>query len=149
MTTVRIRTIEDLDGAREQLVRPEDYHEISLELQRRQDPPNDQWCVGCTPIGDGSNEICGGCGPIGVEVADVTTYFSFGFAHHHEVGGRVLDRNTVARVTAPNPRSVMFAVFGQEWSFSYDERPDHPLMRYLPVFDVKLADDGSVEVAPA
>jgi len=48
MTTVRISTIDDLDGVREQLVRPGDYHEISLELQRRQDPPNDQWCVGCT-----------------------------------------------------------------------------------------------------
>lgn len=67
---------------------------------------------------------------------DVTVYFSFGFSHRHEVDGQVFDRNTIARVTAPDPRAVMLEVFGQRWGFEYREPPTHPLMRDLPIIDV-------------
>lgn len=69
----------------------------------------------------------------------VTRWFSFGYGHRHEVDGQVFDRNTIARVTAPDPRAVMVAVFGQRWSFEYDAPPEHPLMRDLPVIDVSAA----------
>lgn len=78
-----------------------------------------------------------------------TQWFSFGFDHRHEVDGHTLDHNTVVRITAIDPRSVMNEVFGSVWSFPYDERPDHPLMRDLPVFDVSVGDDGSVIVVAA
>ncbi len=78
-----------------------------------------------------------------------TQWFSFGFDHRHEVDGVWLDHNTVVRITAVDPRAVMFDVFGARWSFPYDERPDHPLMLDLPVYDVSVSDDGTPTVRPA
>jgi hypothetical protein len=69
---------------------------------------------------------------------DKTSWFSFGFDHRHEIDGRVFDRNVIAKITAPDPRLVMNAVFGQQWGFEYPSPPDHHLMRDLPVIDVSL-----------
>ncbi len=71
-----------------------------------------------------------------------TQWFSFGFDHRHEVDDVIIDHNTVVRITAVDPREIMFDVFGARWSFPYDERPDHPLMRDLPVYDVSISDEG-------
>lgn len=86
--------------------------------------------------------------PVDEEVDSIiqpyTQWFSFGFSHRHEVAGQVFDKDTIVRITAIDPRSVMNKVFGSAWSFPYDQRPDHHLMRDLPVFDVSVGDDGSV-----
>lgn len=75
-----------------------------------------------------------------------TQWFSFGFSHRHEVAGQVFDKDTIVRITAIDPRSVMSQVFGFAWSFPYHQRPDHHLMCDLPVFDVSVGEDGSVSV---
>ncbi len=67
-----------------------------------------------------------------------TSWFSFGYNHRHEIDGRRFDRNVIAKITAPDPRAVMVAVFGQKWAFEYAEPPDHHLMRDLPVIEVSL-----------
>ena len=67
-----------------------------------------------------------------------TSWFSFGFNHVHEIDGQLFDRNTIVKITAPDPRVVMVAVFGQRWGFEYTSPPDHPLMRDLPVIEVSL-----------
>lgn len=67
-----------------------------------------------------------------------TAWFSFGYDHRHEIDGVALHRNTIARVTAPDPRALMLALFGTEWSSQYREPPTHELMRDLPVVDVWL-----------
>lgn len=71
-------------------------------------------------------------------MSDKTSYFSFGHNHRHEISGRVFDHNTIARIKAPDPRAVMLAVFGRRWSFEYADKPDHPLMRDLPIIDVSI-----------
>ncbi len=69
----------------------------------------------------------------------ITRWFSFGPDHCHEVDGRVIDDNVIVRVTAPDPRGVMLAVFGKKWCWEYDEPPEHPLMRDKSVLDVSIA----------
>ena len=54
----------------------------------------------------------------------VTRYFTFGFDHVHEVAGERFDKDVVVRITAPDPRAVMFETFGVRWAFQYDEQPD-------------------------
>lgn len=54
----------------------------------------------------------------------MTRYFTFGQAHMHLVNGKTFDQDTVVEITSENPRGVMFALFGAEWAFEYDEMPD-------------------------
>lgn len=53
-----------------------------------------------------------------------TAWFTFGWGHCHTVNGRTFDKDTVVKITAPDPRALMFEVFGQKWSMEYDECPD-------------------------
>lgn len=48
-----------------------------------------------------------------------TSYFTFGFDHRHELLGEVFDRTTIAKITAEDPRTVAFALFGRKWAFDY------------------------------
>lgn len=58
-----------------------------------------------------------------------TRYFTFGFDHAHAVDGFTYDKDIVVRITAPDPRAVMFETFGMQWSFMYDHPPD---MKFFP-----------------
>lgn len=49
----------------------------------------------------------------------ITRYYTFGFDHAHAVGGFTYDKDIVVKITAPDPRAVMLATFGREWSFEY------------------------------
>lgn len=49
-----------------------------------------------------------------------TSYFTFGYDHEHVIDGQVFNRDTIAKVTAPDPRAVMVETFGRKWSFEYD-----------------------------
>jgi len=53
-----------------------------------------------------------------------TSYFTFGQGHAHSVNGFTYDKDIIVKVTAYNPRQVMFDTFGAQWSFEYDECPD-------------------------
>lgn len=65
-----------------------------------------------------------------------TSWFSFGHNHVHEIDGQLFDHDTIVRISAPDPRAVMVAMFGQKWAFEYDHPPDHFLMRDLPIIDL-------------
>lgn len=56
-----------------------------------------------------------------------TSYFTFGQSHAHVFNGQTLDRNTVVKITAEEPRAKMFELFGNKWSMEYDEPPDPDL----------------------
>lgn len=56
-----------------------------------------------------------------------TSYFTFGQVHVHSVNGRTFDKDTVVKITAENPRDVMFEHFGAKWSMEYDQPPDMSL----------------------
>lgn len=58
-----------------------------------------------------------------------TSYFSFGFGHAHSVGGFTYDKDVLVKITADDPRQVMFDHFGQKWAIQYDEPPDQ---RFYP-----------------
>lgn len=106
-------------------------------------------CSGCGGTGTVYEQHDFASEPLGCPdceaTGEVTTrWFSFGVEHRHVVAGQVFDGGTIARVTAPDPRAVMLAVFGQAWCWEYSEPPTHPLMRDLPVVDVTvLAGSGS------
>lgn len=53
-----------------------------------------------------------------------TAWFTFGWGQTHDYGGRTLDRNTVVKITAPDPRKRMIELFGNKWAMQYDEQPD-------------------------
>lgn len=55
---------------------------------------------------------------------DSTSYFTFGQQHFHKVGLITVDRNTVIKITAWDPRHVMETLFGAQWSSEYSVRPD-------------------------
>jgi hypothetical protein len=50
-----------------------------------------------------------------------TRYYTFGFDHAHAVNGFTYDKDVVVKITAPNPRAVMFQWFGSRWSMEYTE----------------------------
>jgi len=58
-----------------------------------------------------------------------TKYFTFGFNHAHAIGGFTYDKDIVVKITAEDPRKVMFETFGRKWASQYDEKPD---MSYYP-----------------
>jgi len=70
--------------------------------------------------------------------AERTMFFSFGYDHHHEINGRVFGHDTVVKITAPDPRAVMFAVFGREWCTSYNEVPNFARAKGYPVVRVAI-----------
>lgn len=48
-----------------------------------------------------------------------TTYVTFGFDHRHYIGDETFDRNTVAKITAEDPRAIAFELFGRKWCTDY------------------------------
>lgn len=52
-----------------------------------------------------------------------TAYFSFGFSHVHSVNGFTYDKDVLVKITADDPRQVMFDTFGRKWAMQYDEPP--------------------------
>jgi uncharacterized protein YegJ (DUF2314 family) len=50
-----------------------------------------------------------------------TSYFTFGQDHAHRVGDFTYDKDVIVKVTANDPRAVMFATFGRKWSMQYCE----------------------------
>jgi hypothetical protein len=59
-------------------------------------------------------------------------YFTFGQAHAHSVNGYTYDKDVVCAIKAENEeeaRNTMFEVFGDKWSFSYEEKPN---MTFFP-----------------
>ena len=53
-----------------------------------------------------------------------TSYFTFGFGHAHVVGDFIYDKDVVVKITAEEPRDVMFMNFGPKWAMEYDKCPD-------------------------
>jgi hypothetical protein len=53
-----------------------------------------------------------------------TSWFTFGQDHFHQHGEMVLNKDTVLKITAQNPRQVMLELFGRKWSGEYDSTPD-------------------------
>lgn len=58
-----------------------------------------------------------------------TAYFTFGQCHHHVIDGTVYDKDSVVKITAPEPREKMFELFGPKWAMQYDDSPD---LRHFP-----------------
>jgi hypothetical protein len=58
-----------------------------------------------------------------------TAYFTLGQDHVHRHSGRTLDCDTVLKITAADPRSRMFELFGSKWAMQYDDNP--PDMRHF------------------
>jgi hypothetical protein len=56
-----------------------------------------------------------------------TSWFTFGQSHAHSVNGRTFDKDTVVKITADDPRKVMFEHFGNKWGHEYDREPDMTL----------------------
>lgn len=52
-----------------------------------------------------------------------TSWFTFSFDHVHRVYGRTFDCDTIVKITAPDPRARMLALFGNEWFWEHDEPP--------------------------
>lgn len=52
-----------------------------------------------------------------------TCYFTFGQSHVHSVDGVTYDKDSVVKITAVDPRQVMFDTFGRQWSMQYDTPP--------------------------
>lgn len=62
-----------------------------------------------------------------------TAYFTFGQEHAHRVGGFTYDKNVVVKITAHDPRQVMFDTFGPKWAMQYQPHEiDEVFMRYFP-----------------
>lgn len=51
-----------------------------------------------------------------------TAYFTFGQNHVHSVGGFTYDKDIVVKITADDPRQVMFDTFGPKWAMQYEPR---------------------------
>lgn len=54
----------------------------------------------------------------------MTRYFTFGQAHCHKYGLKTVDKDTVMKITAKDPRAVMIELFGHVWAFEYAQAPD-------------------------
>lgn len=53
-----------------------------------------------------------------------TMYFTFGQNHIHYYGDKILNKDTVVKITAIDPLEVMFKTFGGKWSRDFDSPPD-------------------------
>jgi dihydroxyacid dehydratase/phosphogluconate dehydratase len=60
----------------------------------------------------------------------ITNYFTFGQTHFHKINGIIFDKNCVVKITAEDPRQVMFDTFGKVWSMHYDSLEDIKLEYY-------------------
>ena len=67
----------------------------------------------------------------------ITQWFTFGQCHAHAHAGVTFDKDLVVEITAEDPRSVMFGLFGNKWGMQYDSKPD---MRHYPrgIYKLKL-----------
>ena len=54
----------------------------------------------------------------------VTRWYTFGQSHKHTKGNIVFDQDCVVKISATDPRGVMFGSFGSVWSMEYDTKPD-------------------------
>jgi hypothetical protein len=61
-----------------------------------------------------------------------TNYFSFGFDHAHAIAGFTYDKDVLVKITADDPRKVMFDTFGPKWAMQYDEDELPDLLHYFP-----------------
>lgn len=59
----------------------------------------------------------------------MTSYFTFGQSHFHNIEGVIFDRNVVVKINATDPRAEMFKICGPKWSMQYDEPPN---MEHFP-----------------
>lgn len=59
----------------------------------------------------------------------ITNYFTFGQQHTHSVNGITWDKDCVVKITAQDPRQVMFDTFGVRWAMHYDQPPN---MEHFP-----------------
>lgn len=50
-----------------------------------------------------------------------TPYFTFSQSHIHCVNGKTLDKDCAVKITADDPREIMFQAFGSKWACQYDE----------------------------
>jgi hypothetical protein len=53
-----------------------------------------------------------------------TMYFTLGQSHIHKCGNKVLDKDTVIKITAMDPRAEMVRLFGWKWANEFDSPPD-------------------------
>lgn len=53
------------------------------------------------------------------ESRTTSSYFTFGYEHVAVYGDHVYHRDTLLRVTSPDPRSTVFEMFGNKWGFEY------------------------------
>ena len=70
----------------------------------------------------------------------ISSYFSFGQDHAHRLGGHTLDCDVIIEINAVDDISArrrMFELFGDKWSFQYENLPD---MDYFSrgIFNVDL-----------
>lgn len=61
-----------------------------------------------------------------------TQYFTFGQSHVHSVNNFTWDKDVICKITADDPREVMFAAFGEKWSMQYNESKLEELLKYFP-----------------
>jgi hypothetical protein len=66
-----------------------------------------------------------------------TEFFTFGEGHCHEINGTVYDKDVILKITANDPRAVMFGLFGVEWSMCYTQPPD---AKFYPRGTIELPD---------
>lgn len=59
----------------------------------------------------------------------ITNYFTFGQTHIHNFHGKILDKDCVVKITAEDPRGVMFEHFDNKWAMQYNQLPD---MKHFP-----------------
>ena len=63
------------------------------------------------------------------------TYVTFGFIHHHEIDGKVFDKDSVAVIetkTEAEGRKRAFELFGQKFASWYTEAPTDKFLSYFP-----------------
>lgn len=70
----------------------------------------------------------------------ISNYFTLGQSHAHRLDGHTLDCDVVIEINAIDNNSArerMFELFGDKWSFQYENLPD---MDYFPrgIFNVDL-----------
>lgn len=68
----------------------------------------------------------------------IIRYFSFGQDHSSPFATKrgiiTLDKDIIVKISAPNPREVMFSLFDDRWAEEYEELPD--MEYYKGIFDI-------------
>jgi len=73
-----------------------------------------------------------------------TSYFTLGQTHTHRVKNVTLDKDIVVKITAENPREVMFSMCGDKWGFEYDKEPN---MSYFSRGIIDLSPNTTIEIS--